>query len=535
MKFDFKLATVAAGFLGYVFAQSAERKIAIIGAGAAGSAAAYFLNQLATEAGVNVNVTLFEKTNHIGGRSITINAFDDPAQPFEQGASIFVPINYVLYESMNAFGLTPRDPDVGSDPVMGIWDGNSFVFTINENHPEWWTNLKILLRYGPTAPQKAKDLVTATIGRFLQMYTPQFFPFESLTERAEQLNLTAVTGVTGQHFLAANGVGTLYANELIQSLARVNYASNLPNMHGLCAMGSVAAQGAIAVQGGNWQIFDEMAQRSDAHIQLDTAVTAIDKDSSGTKFEIQTTSGSTPGTPSTYPTSFDNVIIANPFQFSGISVGEDVFSTTLETIDYVQLHVTIFTSTKKFKPSFFNLPSWISAPGAVLTTLAKTDTPTSGPDGVGKPGFWSLTTLGKATNPQTNQQENVYKIFSPEAVTPSFLSDLLGGTVPSTFTGGSSPISWYKATVFHSYPKTSPRTTFQDPIVGEGVYYTSGIEAFLSTMETSALMGKNVARLIVDDILAAGSGSGSKMVKSRESDSERDSQGVWWEKQSVLN
>lgn len=47
--------------------------------------------------------------------------------------------------------------------------------------------------------------------------------------------------------------------------------------------------------------------------------------------------------------------------------------------------------------------------------------------------------------------------------------------------------------------------TFQDPVVGEGVYYTSGMESFISCMETTALMGKNVARLIVDDILASGS------------------------------
>ncbi len=85
----------------------------------------------------------------------------------------------------------------------------------------------------------------------------------------------------------------------------------------------------------------------------------------------------------------------------------------------------------------------------------------------------------------------------------------MGHTVPSTFTGGSSPISWYKATVFQAYPKATPRTTFQDPIVGSGVYYTSGMEAFISTMETNALMGKNVARLIVDDMLGVNSGGPS--------------------------
>jgi len=63
------------------------------------------------------------------------------------------------------------------------------------------------------------------------------------------------------------------------------------------------------------------------------------------------------------------------------------------------------------------------------------------------------------------------------------------------------PISWYHPHVFHSYPKALPRVTFQDPIIGPGLYYTSGMDSFISCMETNALMGKNVARLIADDIL----------------------------------
>lgn len=50
--------------------------------------------------------------------------------------------------------------------------------------------------------------------------------------------------------------------------------------------------------------------------------------------------------------------------------------------------------------------------------------------------------------------------------------------------------------------------TFQDPIIRDGLYYTSGMESFISTMETNALMGMNVARLIVDDIPGADDGGG---------------------------
>lgn len=182
----------------------------------------------------------------------------------------------------------------------------------------------------------------------------------------------------------------------------------------------MAAQGATSVQGGNWQIFHEMAQRSGATISLNTAVVGIQK--TGSQYTVQTTSGSTPGNPTTHPVSFDNVIIANPYQFSGISAGQGVLQGPIEQIPYVQLHVTIFSSSRRLSPGYFDLPNSATAPGAILTTLAQSDTSTSGVDGVGKAGFFSISIIAKATNPQTQQQEYVYKIFSPQVVTAAFLT-----------------------------------------------------------------------------------------------------------------
>ncbi len=117
-------------------------------------------------------------------------------------------------------------------------------------------------------------------------------------------------------------------------------------------------------------------------------------------------------------------------------------------------------------------------------------------------------------NPRTRLFEYLYKIFSPEELTPQFLSGLLGVAVPTTFTAPPAaehaevvdPISWYYPHVFNSYPRALPRVTFQDPILRDGLYYTSGIESFISTMETSALMGMNVARLVVDNFMSLKTG-----------------------------
>jgi prenylcysteine oxidase/farnesylcysteine lyase len=75
--------------------------------------------------------------------------------------------------------------------------------------------------------------------------------------------------------------------------------------------------------------------------------------------------------------------------------------------------------------------------------------------------------------------------------------DDLGNVSPTS----GEAITWYYPHVFHSYPIESPRVTFEEIELARGFYYTSGIESFISSMETSALMGMNVAQLIVNDYL----------------------------------
>lgn len=210
---------------------------------------------------------------------------------------------------------------------------------------------------------------------------------------------------------------------------------------------------------------------------------------------------------------FDKVIIASPWQFSNISAQEGVIRHSIDTIPYTKLHVTLFASPFSLRPGFFGLEPGSKAPSTVYTTLGADEEPHKGAEGVGRTGFYSISTLRTVINPSTAKIEYLYKIFSAEAVSASFLSDILGAKVPETFTttheetetkdAGVDVISWYYPHWFYSYPIELPRVTFQDPIIGDGLYYTSGIESFISTMETSALMGMNVARLIADDITEA--------------------------------
>lgn len=269
----------------------------------------------------------------------------------------------------------------------------------------------------------------------------------------------------------------------------------------------------MAVQGGNWQIFDKMVSASGASVYRNTSVVSISAvqkktEASSPKYIIATRDGLVKSSShEEYDVAFDNVVVASPWQFSHISAGEGVLQHAIDEIPYTKLHVTLFASPLKLSAKFFGLFPGTKAPSSVYTTLAEGDEPKLGAGGVGSTGFYSVSTLGTVVNPRTGKREYAYKIFSAEPVTSGFLSKLLGTEIPNTFVATKAeegdeavdPISWYRPHWFYSYPMLLPRVTFQDPIVGDGLYYTSGIESFISTMETSALMGKNVARLIADD------------------------------------
>ncbi|KAF2966092.1 hypothetical protein GQX73_g7480 [Xylaria multiplex] len=485
------------------------KQIAVIGAGAAGSSAAYHLRRFANESNIIINVTVFEKTSRIGGRTLTVNVYDDPIEPIELGASIFVDVNYILSNATRDFKLTVVDPGAEEGGLLGIWDGESFVYTQDSNSWDWVNLVRLFWKYG-TAPYYTHKLVQGTVATFLKLYKEPFFPFRSLSTRAFQLDLVKITGMTGRQFLAANNLDGPFSHDIVQASTRVNYASNLEFIHGLGAMVAMAPEGAKAIEGGNWQIFANMVKASGADVHLNSPVTGISLNADQ-KYTITTAQELGHGEPKEakpYPVAFDDVIIATPFQFANISTDKNLIQHPIDVIPYATLHVTLFASPYKFSPAFFNLPPASDVPVSILTTLGADEEAQPGKSGAGKAGFYSVTLQRIVMNPRTHNPEYVYKIFSPEAVTPDFLSGLLGVEVPESFTREEdsaaddsvvNPVSWFHTTLFHPYPQKYPRVTFQDPILGDGLYYTSGIESFISTMETSALMGMNVARLIIDD------------------------------------
>lgn len=177
-----------------------------VGAGAAGASTAYHLQQFAQQRGFDVNMTVFESTGRVGGRTLTVNVLDDARLPIELGASIFISSNRILYEAAQRFGLVLGDPaEAESGDVTAIWDGDGFVYQSEEGTAGWWEAGQMLLRYGLT-PFRTLKLVREVVATFLKMYDEPYFPFRSLTKAAYDLGLERLTGVTGAQYLAEKKV-----------------------------------------------------------------------------------------------------------------------------------------------------------------------------------------------------------------------------------------------------------------------------------------------------------------------------------------
>lgn len=354
------------------------------------------------------------------------------------------------------------------------------------------------------------------VGRFLRLYEEPLFPFQSLSEAAAAVDLLNATSSPGEQFLAANQISELFARDIIQASTRVNYGQNLPLIHGLEAMVCMATDGAVSVDGGNWQIFDGAFKASKAGVKVNTTVTAILRNGDGTVRVTSHPSDNLDSKRSAQESIFDEVVIAAPMQYSGISISPPLEHIP-DDIPYAKLHVTLLSSPHQISPKYFGLSGRNArAPETILTTLPKGLDLGSNPQGVGPANFWSISTLRTLNHStekggeEVQEQHYVYKIFSPERPTAEFIAQVFGidyskdteavivsqgnttiGDLPK------SDISWFREKLWHPYPLLYPRVTFEETLLAPGVWYTSGIESFISTMETSALMGRNVAALMV--------------------------------------
>lgn len=128
---------------------STTPQIAIIGAGAGGSSAAFWISKARERFGLDVEIDVYERNDYIGGSEYTFHRFihvffhhtrylgstvvypynDSSLPELELGASIFVEANKNLWRASDEFNLTRRDFH-SENYETGVWDGEELLLSV---------------------------------------------------------------------------------------------------------------------------------------------------------------------------------------------------------------------------------------------------------------------------------------------------------------------------------------------------------------------------------------------------------------------
>ncbi|THV06108.1 FAD/NAD(P)-binding domain-containing protein [Dendrothele bispora CBS 962.96] len=441
-------------------------RIAIIGAGAAGSSAAFWISKAQERFGVNVEIDVYERSSYVGGRSTTVYPHDDPSlPPVELGASIYVQSNKNMVKAAEAFNLSTKS-FTDEEGSFGIWDGEQVIVQASGS---WWDTLKLVWRYGVMSPRRVDSTVQDTVKQFLTLYSPQAPKWDNITDLAASFGWADAIQNTASDFFKSKGVSEQYIYEVLESSTRVNYAQNIDKIHALEGTVSMAADKATSIKDGNWRVFENFLNHSKATVYLNTSVHGVS----------QTTSSSRPWlvTSDKGSTRYRGVILAAPFHQTGIKL-PSALSSQIPEQPYVHLHVTLLTTSSPHMSSeYLNMAPNTKPPSMLLTTW------NGARQGLKAPEFNSISYHGKI-----NEDEWVVKIFSMEAVEDEWLNSMFDGNV-----------SWVYRKEWDAYPVLPPTTEFPPVKLDTGFYYVNAFEPFISTMETETIAARNVVDLLLNE------------------------------------
>lgn len=314
-----------------------------------------------------------------------------------------------------------------------------------------------------------------TVANFLSLYSADFIsrgPHESLMTFSEATNLSHPASMHASDYFALKGISPLFTNELVAAATAVNYGTPVSQIHGVGALVSLAANGAVSVKGGNRKIFEAFLGSSQANLRLGPGsgtvkqVIKVDNEAGQRSQYVVKTADGGGGT-------FDAVILAAPYHQPGIDFGN--IGVTIPRQSYVRLHVTfVITNSSTPRPSYFGLPDKHRMPNSIFATF---DT-----ESARVPTFNSLNylkQLGPETGARFGNTSNwhVVKMFSYDKLSTKMLKSVFGEyEVAKTYDR-----------VFLAYPKLDPIESPSEvaPVKpGESFYYINGMERLVSTMET---------------------------------------------------
>ncbi|KAL0965586.1 hypothetical protein UPYG_G00283250 [Umbra pygmaea] len=243
------------------------KRIAVVGAGIGGTAAAFFLRQ---EFGTGVKIDVFEP-GAIGGRLATQNI---GGYEYETGGAVIHPLNLHMKHFLEKLGLSLRSEVPGK---MAIFDGKELIF----EESDWFivNFLRLLWRYGFNF-LRMQMWVESVLDKFMRIYQYQqygysFTSVEKLLHAMGGDSFLTLANQTLEEAMLGDGFSQSFLNDVVAPITRVNYGQSV-RINGF--VGAVALAGADpglwAVDGGNKKVCSGLLYHSKAEL-IPARVTAI--------------------------------------------------------------------------------------------------------------------------------------------------------------------------------------------------------------------------------------------------------------------
>lgn len=452
MKFHILELIFLLPFTGVICAEHFPR-IAIIGGGIGGTAAAHFVRNLFQNKKCDIH--LYEPSS-IGGRLATVEI---SGREYEAGGSIIHEKNFYMKNLSESLGLKRRDPVSG---LLGIYNGKEYVFKETNNQA---VNIgKLLWRYGWSIV-KLWFWIKSMLDNFVRIYIIQDkgYAFSGVSQLlyAMEKNFPNYTQESFKDYMMKSGFSEKLISEIGQSVTRVNYGQTT-NVNAFVGAVSLAASdsGLWSVSGGNKQVPEKLLEKADVTLHKKNVLSVtLMKDEI---FAIKESSDSVVEL-------YDVVIVAVPL-IDGISnITFNNFPSKIQNFKG-KFHRTIAT--------YVNGKVNMSAIGLH---------PTDHLDGVItiNPEL-PFNSLGKVYPVDYKKDESVpevWKIFSQQPLTDDFMSEMFES------------ISEVKVIDWLAYPQYTPPDTLHPFVLHPGLYYINAVEWAASAMEMSVIAARNVALL----------------------------------------
>ncbi|XP_061658536.1 prenylcysteine oxidase-like isoform X2 [Syngnathoides biaculeatus] len=438
-------------------------RIAVVGAGIGGSAAAHFLRR---HFGADVQLDVYEK-GEVGGRlsTVTVNR-----ERYESGGAVLHSLNLHMRDFVEQLGLKYRR---GVSGKTAVFDGAEVIL----EETDWYLLdlFRLWWRYGISFI-RLQMWVEEIMEKFVRIYKYQAhgYAFSSVEDLLDSLGGSGFLNMTRRPLsdsLLELGVSQRFIDEVVAPVIRLNYGQNVSVPAFVGAVSLAGAHSNLwAVEGGNKLVCEGLLKTANANL-VPARVTSVRLLRSGDVLQYQL---SVAGEEEAATAAYDAVVLAAPLG-SGSGVSFLDFDPPLEPAqgDYYGMVATVVHG--YLNTSLFGFPDPRLFPYAgVLTTAA----PALFFNGVAAvyPVNVSLGFRRKGAH-----EAGVYKVFSPKVLTREQLKTLFR--------------SYYsaQATEWQAYPRAG--STAAPVEMRPGLYYLNGVDRAGGAAEMSAVAAKNVALL----------------------------------------